>query len=86
MNKTEILLLMTYETPIIPLDKICQEYFGCSKGTAKQRAKAGTLPVVAFRLGLSQKLPWMVSAEDLAKFIEQQRSQAHQEWVGASNH
>lgn len=82
MNKTEILLMMKYETPAIPLDKICEDYFGCSRGTAKQKAKAGVLPIPAFRLGNSQKLPWMVHVSDLAIFIDKRYEEAKNEWVG----
>lgn len=82
MNKTELLLLMRFETPAIPLEKICDEYFGCSRGTAQQRAKTGTLPVPAFRLGQSQKMPWLVKVEDLAAFIDKNHAIAKREWVG----
>ncbi|MCB1555872.1 MAG: pyocin activator PrtN family protein [Alphaproteobacteria bacterium] len=82
MNKTEMLLFVKYETPAIPLERICEEYFGCAKGTAKQRAKAGTLPIPAFRLGSSQKLPWMVKISDLAAFIDKTHEEAKKEWVG----
>ncbi|KOF04167.1 pyocin activator protein PrtN, phage related protein [Roseivirga seohaensis subsp. aquiponti] len=82
MNKTELMLLMKYESPIVPLEKICEAYFGCSKNTAKQKAKSGTLPVPAFRLGKSQKLPWMINIQDLASFIEKNSSEAKREWVG----
>jgi hypothetical protein len=82
MNKLELMLLMKFESPIIPLDRICQEYFGCSKNTAKQKAKSGTLPIPAFRLGSSQKLPWMINIQDLARFIEMNSTEAKKEWVG----
>lgn len=82
MNKTEMLLLVKYESPTIPLDRICDEYFGCARGTAKQRAKAGTLPVPAFRLGTSQKLPWMIKVSDLANFIDKTYEEAKREWAG----
>lgn len=85
MNKTEMLLLMRFETPTISLENICEEFFGCSKGTAKLKAKSGTLPVPAFRLGTSQKLPWMVKLQDLAQFIDQTHEHAKKEWVGAIN-
>ena len=81
MNKTEILLLLKYEAPIIQLDKVCEEYFGCSKGTAMHKAKAGILPVPVFRLTNSQKSPWMVHTKDLANFIEQKRLEAKNEWL-----
>ena len=79
MNKTEMLLLVKYETPIIPLEKICEEYFGCAKGTAKQKAKAGLLPIPAFRLGTSQKRPWIVNISDLAIFIDDTYEKAKSE-------
>ena len=85
MNKTEIMLLMKFESPIIPLDNICNDYFGCSKNTAKQRARSGTLPVPVFRLGKSQKLPWMIKVQDLAHFIEKSSNEAKQEWVHATS-
>ena len=80
MNKTEMLLFVKYETPIIPLELICEEYFGCAKGTAKLRAKAGVLPIPAFRLGTSQKLPWMVNISDLAIFIDKAHDEARRAW------
>lgn len=81
-----MLLLMKFETPTIPLEKICEDYFGCSHGTAKQKAKAGTLPIPAFRLGYSQKLPWVVNISDLAAFIDRQYEEAKREWVGVIEH
>lgn len=80
----ELMLLMRFESPVIPLEKVCDEFFGCSRNTAKQRAKSGTLPVPAFRLGKSQKLPWMIKIQDLANFIEQSSSMAKKEWIGSS--
>lgn len=81
MNKTEMLLYVKFESPTVPLENICHEFFGCSKGTAKQRAKAGTLPVTAFRLGLSQKMPWMIKISDLAVFIDKTHEDAKKEWA-----
>lgn len=86
MNKIELMLLMKFESPLIPLDRICEDYFGYKKNTAKQRAKSGTLPVPAFRLGKSQKLPWMIKVQDLAFFIEKNCEEARQEWVDTISH
>lgn len=80
MNNTEMLLFVRYETPTIPLEVIGEEYFGCAKGTARLRAKVGTLPVPAFRLGSSQKSPWKVSISDLAAFIDEARKEAKSNW------
>lgn len=76
------MLLMKFESPTIPLKKVCGDYFGCSEGTAKNKAKAGTLPIPAFRLSSSQKAPWLIHTKDLAIFIESKRSEAKDEWVG----
>jgi len=81
MRKTEMLLFMKYESPTIPLELICEEYFGYSKGTAKLKAKAGILPVPAFRLGSSQKLPWMVKISDLAAYIDDIHQEAKNNWI-----
>ena len=48
MNKTEILLLLKYESPLIPLEIVCEDYFGFNKATAKNKAKANLLPVPVF--------------------------------------
>ncbi len=77
-----MLLLIKFETPTIPLEKICEDYFGYSKGTPKQKAKAGTLPIPAFRLGSSQKSPWMIHISALAIFIDKTCEEAQNEWVG----
>lgn len=82
MNKTELLLLMQHESPAIPLAGICEQYFALTRTTANHRAKAGTLPIPAFRLSDSQKAPWMVHASDLAQYIEDRRAEAKREHVG----
>ena len=77
-----MLLLMKFESPTVPLDKICEEYLGVSKGTAKLRAKSGTLEIPAFRMGKSQKLPWQVHIADLAQIIDESRANAVADRVG----
>ncbi|MEH6630198.1 MAG: pyocin activator PrtN family protein [Halopseudomonas aestusnigri] len=80
--KTSFYLLAQFEKPIIPLEDISEEYFGCSRSTAIQKAKSGTLPVPAFQCGQSQKSTWMVHINDLATMIDQQREAAKEDWVG----
>lgn len=80
MNKTEILLLLKYESPLIPLEIVCKDYFGFNKATAKNKAKANLLPVPVFRLSNSQKSPWMIHTKDLANFIERKHKEAQKEW------
>jgi hypothetical protein len=78
--KTALLLMAQYENPTILLEDICETYFACSRHTAIQKAKACTLPVVAFQIGSGQKAPWFVHVTDLARLIDKQRSEAKDEW------
>ena len=81
--KTVLLLMVQFEKTVIPLEEICEDYFGCQKHTAIQKAKSGNLPVPAFKCSDSQKSTWMVHIEDLANMVDLQREQAHKDWLGA---
>jgi len=72
-------LLAEFGTGDIELEKISLKYFGLSAAEARRRASLNKLPVAAFRTG-SQKAPWMVSAADLAKLIDDSRANAEREW------
>ena len=45
----------------------------------RERAARRQLPVTAYRGG-TQKSPWLVSAQDLADYIDEQRTKAKREW------
>jgi hypothetical protein len=79
MSPTFFGLLAEFGTADIPLERICEKYFGLSVGKAKRRASLQQLPIPAYRTG-SQKSPWIVSAADLANHIEQQRDRAANQW------
>jgi len=64
----------------IPLDRVCDKYFGLSTPKAKRRACLQQLPIPAYRAS-SQKSPWLISAIDLAKHIDEQRSLAARQWA-----
>jgi hypothetical protein len=80
--KTAFALMAQHEKAVLPLDDICEEYFGCKKKTAEGKALAGSLPVAAFRIG-TQKGRWMVHVTDLAEMIDKQREEAKKDWIGA---
>ena len=63
-------LLAKFESPIIPLKDICQEYFGISPKTAEMKAKAQSLPVPTFKLRDSERAPTFVHVNDLASYID----------------
>lgn len=77
-SRTLFLLIAEFGCGHIAIDK-CAHHFGLSSGEAKKAAARQQLPVPAFRLG-SQKSPWLISAEDLAAFIDEQRRQAKIDW------
>lgn len=71
-------LLAQFGKAEIPLSECCG-MFGLSEGEAKRRATLHDLPVPAYRAG-SQKGPWLVSADDLAKYLDERKTDARAEW------
>lgn len=81
---TALMLMAQYEQTTLKLEDICKDYFGCSRHTAIQKAKACTLPVPAFQLGDSNKHTWFVHVKDLADLIDKRRAEAAEELKRAS--
>lgn len=80
MNKTLMFLMMEYETPVVPLKKVHEKYFGIENTyTANKRAKDQDLPVPVFRMG-SNKSEWLVRLEDLAFYIDKQAEETKKVW------
>jgi hypothetical protein len=77
-SRTIFFLLAEFGTGHIMLDR-CAHHFGFSADEAKRAATRQSLPVPAFRLG-SQKSPWLISAIDLAHYIDSQREAAGRDW------
>lgn len=76
-------LLAEFGTAHIPLELIATRYLGMTVENAKRAASLRQLPVPAIRLG-SQKSPWLVPAEDLAKYLDRLKEEARRETHGAS--
>lgn len=72
-------LMAEFGTSEIPLEDVCEKFFGLKPDMAKKRASRQQLPVTAYRGG-TQKSPWLVSAQDLADYIDKQRTKARREW------
>lgn len=80
-HSTLSVLIKRYDyEKVVRLEEICNKYFGLNYDTAKLRAGQQALPVAAFRLGDSQKLPYMVNLEDLAFYIDSVTAKANQKW------
>ncbi|HNP34886.1 MAG TPA: pyocin activator PrtN family protein [Woeseiaceae bacterium] len=80
MSPTYFGLLAEFGEAEIPLDRMCEKYFGLSVARAKRRACLQQLPVPVYRVG-SQKSPWLISAVDLANHINQRKVAAEREWI-----
>lgn len=78
MSSTLFLLLAEFGSGQIEVEK-CAHYFGKSASDAKADAARQKLPVPTFRLG-SQKSPWLVSADVLAAYIDQNKQAATANW------
>jgi hypothetical protein len=77
--ETKTMLFQQYNTPLLKVSDVAQAYFGMSEQAAKRSAREGTLPIPAFRLGESQKAPWLVCIDELAAYIDKMRTQAKQD-------
>nr|WP_281380403.1 pyocin activator PrtN family protein [Marinobacter oulmenensis] len=72
-------MMAEFGTAEIPLEDVCEKFFGLQPDMAKKRAARRQLPVIAYRGG-TQKSSWLVSAKDLAEHIDEQRAKAKREW------
>ena len=72
---TATMLFLQHGKAVIPLEEVCESYFGMDKRTAYAKAYRGELPVPAFRATDSRKAPWLVSVLDLAKLLEERRAE-----------
>ena len=77
--QTAFALFARFESPTVKLEDICAEFFGMDKDKAYQNASLNNLPVPTFRAG-SQKSPRLIHVDDLAKWLDEQRSAATAEW------
>lgn len=83
---TNFALLARFGTPAIQLEEVCEEFFGITVKTAKQRIKGQNFPVPTFRLTESERAPVLIQVEDLAKYIDTRYSEALAEWQSVQSH
>lgn len=74
-------LMAEYNAAHIPLTTVAQKYFGYDETVAKNKAVKGAYPFPVFRAG-GQKSPWLVSVNDLAKFLDEMRDRAARDFRG----
>ena len=77
---TNFALLARFETPIVNLKDVCQEFFGYTIKTSMQKIKGQDFPVPTLRLVDSERSPVFVKIEELELYIDKCHSDASQEW------
>lgn len=80
MTPTELRLLATLHTPVVPLYDICEKWLNMKPQTARESAALNTLPFPTFRISSSRAAPLMVSVRDLADHIDAQHEAAKASW------
>lgn len=78
-HSTYFALLCEYGTAHIPLEKICEKFFGLTPKQAARDAAASLLPVPAYRAG-SQRSPFIVDAVTFANYLDKLKKESHTEW------
>lgn len=63
----------------IPLEQLCPKYTGLDIARAKRAAARQQLPFPVHRTTNSQKAPWVVHIEDLARHIDARAKQGRAE-------
>lgn len=61
---------------LIPLDEICEKWFGVTPKIARRKAALGTLPVPAFRLSGTRRGPLFVSKAALDQLVADRQAKA----------
>lgn len=79
--KTLFLLMAQYDgQAIIPLDRVCQDYFShLSPDMFQRKALSGALKIPIVRMEQSQKSARGVHVQDLANYLDSRRLEAIRE-------
>ena len=76
MNSTFFNLMAEFQAGEIRLVDCCEKYFSLSPAEAKRRAAFQKLPVPVYRATNSQKGEWLLSLQDLANHLDEQKDAA----------
>lgn len=68
---------------LLELDTIAEKFFGINPKLARRKAALGKLPVVAFRLGNTQKGPLFVRKSDVDALVAARSEKAKQAHLAA---
>ncbi|MCW2317970.1 hypothetical protein M2322_003535 [Rhodoblastus acidophilus] len=77
---TAFLLMAQYDgAAIIPLDRVCKDYFDLSQERFLRQVAAGEIKLPIVRMGKSQKSAKGVHLADLAAYLDERRTAAERE-------
>lgn len=79
MTTTARSLIAEFGTREIPLESVCERYFGMGVKTAQNAILAGTFPIPTYRVG-GKKAPLLVRADDLARLLDDRYAEARERW------
>jgi len=75
--KTAMILLVQYETPLIPLEIVCRDFFQhMTPTTFMRKSLAGELKLPVVRIDDGQKATRGIMLTDLAKWIDDRHAHA----------
>jgi hypothetical protein len=77
---THTILLEQFGSVIIPVEELAESYLHLARRTALNRAKTHSLPFPCFRLGDSNKSPFVVHLNDLVEFIDRRVAEERRVW------
>ncbi len=78
--KTLFLLMAQYDGQvIIPLERVCSDYFHLTPEVLKRKVLAGEIDLLIMRMEKSQKSALGVHLNDLADYLDIQRAKAKAE-------
>jgi hypothetical protein len=78
---THHLLLAQYSNRLlIPVEDLAEQYLGIAVNTAKRKAKSNELPFPCFKMGKTQKSPYVVHLADLVNYIDQRVNESRALW------
>lgn len=76
---THFALLARFESPVVHLNDICEEFFGMKTRTAAAKVAGGEFPLPCFKLSDVKGAPYLLHISDLSKHIDNQLQSARTE-------
>ncbi|MFK0569650.1 pyocin activator PrtN family protein [Endozoicomonas sp.] len=73
-------LLARYKSPFVALEEVCEDFFKVSPRKTKLLVASGEFPIPVTRTTSSQKAPYLIKVDDLAKYLDECYASSRDEW------